>query len=50
MLCIKMVPIQYNIIELSHESNLGSTMMKRNPRMKVWWPKMGKEAEELCRT
>lgn len=37
------------ILTLGHRGHLGTTLMKRHLRTKVWWPKMDREVEEFCR-
>lgn len=38
------------VLQLAHEGHQGIVKMKSRLRSKVWWPKMDKDSEKVCRT
>ena len=42
--------LRQEVLKLAHEGHQGIVMMKSRLRAKVWWPKMDKNAEKICRS
>ena len=39
-----------HVLELAHEGHPDIVAMKQRLRSKVWWPKLDKDAERVCKT
>lgn len=46
------IPVQLRkkVLDLAHEGHQGIVKTKQRLRTKVWWPKIDKDAEKLCRS
>nr|XP_006824600.1 PREDICTED: uncharacterized protein K02A2.6-like [Saccoglossus kowalevskii] len=42
--------LRSHVLELAHEGHQGIVKMKNRLRTKVWWPKMDRDAEQICKT
>ena len=42
--------LRQQVLDLAHEGHPGIVKMKSLLRTKVWWPKMDKDVERICRT
>ena len=43
------VSLRKHVVRLAHEGHQGIVKTKQHLRSKVWWPRIDKEAEKLCR-
>ena len=39
-----------DVLHLAHEGHKGIVKMKQRLRIKVWWPRMDNDAENICRS
>ena len=42
--------LRSHVLELAHEGHAGIMAMEQLLRSKVWWPRLDKDAERVCKT